>query len=397
MEGLRGLAIILVFTCHYYDIIWRDLPNQSQLLSTVGSTMLSTGGTGVDLFFVLSGFLIYGAVRKPDFVLPEFLRRRAKRIYPTFLCVFAFYLTISPFLGHVQSSSDRYASRIPTGFPGNLYYLVANLLFLPGVLSIQPLMNVAWSLSYEALFYLCLPLAIMASNFSLRNRRFRVLTILALAAGFLIANIIFPAFFYMPANLAHPSHIRAVMFFGGMVVFELLEFRAITPQRKLYLDISVLFLAVCSIAIGSFQWSSPHSSGIQVVRDHAFTACALLVGYSVLVLRTLTAGTGLAEIFSIGPLRWLGNMSYSFYLVHGLPLHAFGMVAGRLALTKLAPSVVWSIFVVAYPFVFFATTACGAALFLAVEKRLSLVRRSPKTNRAKPIGLLGEQMQVQTD
>jgi exopolysaccharide production protein ExoZ len=134
-----------------------------------------------------------------------------------------------------------------------------------------------------------------------------------------------------------------------------------------------------------------------MVREQALAAGALFVGYSVLVLRALTPGTRLAEIFSIGPLRWLGNMSYSFYLVHGLPLHAFGIAAGRLALTRLTPHVVWAIFLVAYPVVFLATAACAAILFLVVEKRVSLVSKSPKTTTVSPVALLGEPMQVQTE
>src|SRR5215469_4816738 len=50
MEGLRGVAILLVFCAHYYDIIWRDLPLHSPTLDTLGKAFLGAGGTGVDLF-----------------------------------------------------------------------------------------------------------------------------------------------------------------------------------------------------------------------------------------------------------------------------------------------------------------------------------------------------------
>src|SRR5579872_6063211 len=113
MEGLRGLAILLVFCAHYYDIIWRDLHAHSATLSTLGDALIGAGGTGVDLFFVLSGFLIYGAVLKSTFNFRKFLARRARRIYPAFLAVFALYLAISPFLHTVGSASARYSNRVP--------------------------------------------------------------------------------------------------------------------------------------------------------------------------------------------------------------------------------------------------------------------------------------------
>ena len=45
MEGLRGLAILLVFLCHYYDIVWRDLPSQSEAFSQMGRILI--GGRGL--------------------------------------------------------------------------------------------------------------------------------------------------------------------------------------------------------------------------------------------------------------------------------------------------------------------------------------------------------------
>src|SRR5689334_17402764 len=61
MEGLRGFAILLVFFCHYQDIILRHLPT-GDFLGRIGAGVMEAGGTGVDLFFVLSGMLIYRAV-----------------------------------------------------------------------------------------------------------------------------------------------------------------------------------------------------------------------------------------------------------------------------------------------------------------------------------------------
>ena len=58
MEGLRGLAILLVFLCHYKIVILDRL--SPAFSSAFFETTVQIGGTGVDLFFLLSGMLIYG-------------------------------------------------------------------------------------------------------------------------------------------------------------------------------------------------------------------------------------------------------------------------------------------------------------------------------------------------
>ena len=81
MEGLRGWAVLLVFFVHSRSAF------KGYVIPQVAASYLSdflgtVGGTGVDLFFVISGYLIYGAVIRPRFTYGRFLRRRVERIYP---------------------------------------------------------------------------------------------------------------------------------------------------------------------------------------------------------------------------------------------------------------------------------------------------------------------------
>src|SRR5215471_16328047 len=82
LDALRGIAVILVILCHY-----------SQALG-LGSAILEVGGCGVDLFFVLSGFLISGLLfaefeKTRDINVKRFLIRRAFKIYPPFYSLLA--------------------------------------------------------------------------------------------------------------------------------------------------------------------------------------------------------------------------------------------------------------------------------------------------------------------
>jgi len=382
MEGLRGVAIFLVFFAHYYDIIWRDLPLHNKTLDTLGRAMLGAGGTGVDLFFVLSGFLIYGAVRKPTLNLRKFLVRRTVRIYPAFLAVFLMYLAMSPFLHLVHESSDRYASRIHFGFLESALYVIANVAFIPGIFPVKPVMNVAWSLSYEWFFYLTLPLLILALGLRRWTRGQRCSFFLGGAVLFLTANIIFPAKFYFPSNPGRESHVEAVMFIGGILLFELIEAETMLRWNKTVVDVAAVVLgggAVLAGAISGIAKLRITAPDPQVAEIEALLSASLFIGYSMLVLGALTPGTRISAILSRRPIRWLGNMSFSFYLVHGLPLHALGIAAAHLHVGSLTPPMLWVVFAAAFPFVFLITAATSGVLFLAVEKRMSLAMPARKS------------------
>jgi peptidoglycan/LPS O-acetylase OafA/YrhL len=171
MEGLRGFAVLLVFFVHYVSTI-RPWVVPGGLLERGLALVHSLGNAGVDLFFVLSGYLIYGSlIRRPQPFFP-YLKRRVQRIYPTFTVVFVIYLVLSMvFPQH---------SKIPDGLWDALAYVLQNYLLLPGMFDIEPIITVAWSLSYEFFFYLSVPFIIYV--LSLRNwtRASRSLLIVAL-------------------------------------------------------------------------------------------------------------------------------------------------------------------------------------------------------------------------
>ncbi|HWF10354.1 MAG TPA: acyltransferase [Bryobacteraceae bacterium] len=389
MEGLRGIAILLVFLDHYYDIIWRDLPLHSPALSALGKAMLGAGGTGVALFFVLSGFLIYGAVRKPALDLRKFLVRRTQRIYPAFLAVLLIYLAMSPFLHLMHSNSDRYTSRLPDTPAGTALYVLANIAFIPGIFPVKPIMNVAWSLSYEWFFYLILPIVIMGLGLCRWQRKTRCAFFLSGALLFLIANIAFPAVFYFPGNPGRETHVEAIMFAAGILLYELVETQRMAKWNPAVVDAAAWIFGAAAIAVGAASGIAKNAltaPDARFAEIEAVLTASLFVGYFALVLAALVPGTRTARVLSARPIRWLGNMSFSFYLIHGLPLHIFGILAGRLHAGSLSGMSLWIAFAAALPFVFAGTAATSAVLFLAVEKRLSLAPHKPsvKSDRSAP-------------
>jgi exopolysaccharide production protein ExoZ len=159
MEGLRGFAVFLVFLVHYATLIKPRISAES-ITFQISNIIHSVGNVGVDLFFILSGYLIYGSLISKSQNFFKFMLRRIKRIYPTFTVVFIIYIVLS-FVFPAEN-------KIPIQALDKFIYLTQNFLLLPGIFHIEPMITVAWSLSYEIFYYLAIPL--MITLFKLRNR-----------------------------------------------------------------------------------------------------------------------------------------------------------------------------------------------------------------------------------
>ena len=292
MEGLRGFAVTLVFLQHYGV--------QAQLIGlspgpaqTMAAVFRAYGNLGVELFFVLSGYLIYGTLmrRAPSFV--GFMVRRVQRIYPTFLVVFSFALGLT-ILAPISG-------KIPPGSLQAVVYLIANVALLPGLFAITPIVTVAWSLSYEMFFYLAASALVLWAGLNRIVPRRRIAILVVSAGGFLLACCAdipdFPA--------------RMMPFFAGMLLAEGVG-RGIPPWLG-WAAPSIAFVAAVMHAVpgmvaGELCWTIAF-----------FVLCAVCF-----------RGAGIVSVWMTwAPLRWLGNMSYSYYLVHGFVVRISMIILGR--------------------------------------------------------------------
>src|SRR5262249_13825313 len=148
----RGFAVLLVFLVHYHTI-FGPFADSASVPYVVSSALEAIGHCGVDLFFVLSGYIIYGSLINRRLSYSGFLTRRVQRLYPAFICVCAIYLLLSLAIPAV--------SKIPNALGEAAIFLLENLLFLPGIFDLPVLVTVSWSLSYELFFYLTLPLLVL--------------------------------------------------------------------------------------------------------------------------------------------------------------------------------------------------------------------------------------------
>ncbi len=148
LDGVRGVAIIMVLVCHGASV----LPTDSGA-SQAWRHLLEQGAYGVDLFFVLSGYLITGILldtREDPAYFRTFYWRRALRIFPAYYCYLAIiFLVVRPL--YQRQGADPWADVSPWPY---LAYLQN---CLPGGGNGRPLLSHLWSLAVEEQFYLVWP------------------------------------------------------------------------------------------------------------------------------------------------------------------------------------------------------------------------------------------------
>lgn len=347
MEGLRGFAVFLVFLAHYATLA-RPFLEASDFFFGLKEALHAIGNTGVDLFFVLSGYLIYGSLmsRRQSFL--PFMARRIQRIYPAFTAVFLLYIVLS-FLFPAEN-------KIPSPWSDGLVYLVQNFLLLPGIFPIEPMITVAWSLSYEMFYYLVIPPVIAVLGLRERSR-------LARCAFFVAVAIVFMAW-----CAVHGGPGRLVMFIAGVLLHEAMKAPGVASPSS--------FAGTAALAVGVSATLIPSWNAATIFLGYTLQ----FLGFLVLCLACFRSpSAGLARAFAWTPLRWLGNMSYSYYLLHGLALKA-----GFLALSILLPDAglgAW-FFWGNLPLMLVLTLLPSAALFLLVERPFSL---DPQLRKQRPL------------
>ena len=358
MEGLRGFAVLLVFFVHYHALFgqWVSVDSFAYQFSLFLSNV---GQSGVDLFFVLSGYLIYGAVIAKHTNYLKFMKRRTQRIYPTFLAVFAIYLILS-FVFPAENKISREPAKA-------VLYLAQNILLLPGLFDIRPIITVAWSLSYEFFFYLLIPILVAVTRMRNWPKLHRSIFFIALA-------LLYTAFCWAGSF----PHFRLIMFISGILLYEALhsfDLGKMTNRRTEWATFLLLAITLPAIHTLSNSADLAHvwpGSGKFWSISHQL----LLFGsFFILTFTCFSSGALMKNLFSWTPLRWLGNMSYSYYLIHGLTLKGLHLVLVAVFGAGQMPILFW----IGFPFSFFFTLVSSTFLFLLVEKRFSLPQFTRKT------------------
>jgi peptidoglycan/LPS O-acetylase OafA/YrhL len=308
----------------------------------------AAGHTGVDVFFVLSGYLIYRSVLSRPTHWGSYALRRIARIYPAFLATFALYLLLIPFF-----DTD---GRVPDGPWAQAWYLTHNLLLLGGLWPFPVMINVTWSLSYEIFYYLAIPLLVGACGLR------------AWASASRCALFIGMALVWSGWCFLHGGPIRMVMFIAGMLVHEFVDRqgRSVGPWPA-FAGLLLCLLVAAAMDTGQTTGVWSMRAGLWQPVAHAWM---LFLGYGILCAHCLGhRDTWVTRPFCATPIRWLGNMSYSYYLTHALGIKAMMLALSTAGIGTPAGT---GAALLLLPAAFAASFAVPLPLFLLVERPYSL-------------------------
>ncbi len=301
LDGLRGVAILLVFIFHYGG----GLRSPHGFLRALGY-FTEAGWTGVILFFALSGFLITGSLwdsRDERDVLRNFYMRRILRIFPLYYAVVLIAIVAS--IGRGTRLAELRPVLLYAGFLQNLPGLVTTAL---QPVSPLPLFHL-WSLAVEEQFYLLWPALLLfagtrksALNLTLwivaLSELFRILTHLPVVPGDLAATL-------DPFLLTHA---------GALALGAALALALRGPKWELVERWAVPAFW-CGIAL--YLLSSWRCGNFYLSQAPQFVVGLFGVGLaSTAVLPIAMRGGATRRILGSVPLRFLGRISYGFYVLH---------------------------------------------------------------------------------
>jgi peptidoglycan/LPS O-acetylase OafA/YrhL len=288
IDGLRAVAVLAVFIFH------------------LNRQWLPGGFVGVDVFFVISGYLITSILlrdcKRNTFSVGKFYQRRIARLFPAFLTVALATLVVAFFL-----YSDRDLSMCGANLTAatlslaNMKYMWQGNYFTLSPDG-QPFLHY-WSLSVEEQFYMLFPFGFFLLYSKTPRYKTAILTFLCGAS--LLACIALTqtkstwAFFLLPT--------RAWELLAGGILANTGAPRLQSDNRTFQPSLSLVGLALIAISLFAIK-EGPTFPGYSAILPVLGTLCVLTPG---------GASNGLAErLLSTGPMVLVGRMSYSLYLWH---------------------------------------------------------------------------------
>lgn len=287
IDGLRAVAVLAVLFYH------TNIPG------------FSGGFVGVDIFFVLSGFLITSIILKDikdeKFSIAKFYERRIRRIFPALFPVIAFVLVIGAYLFDTQAFSDLGKSVTATTlFYSNILFWRESGYFAAPSLQ-KPLLH-TWSLAVEEQFYIFFPLALVFIHRYLNSRY--LLWILVATTISLLASIY--GVYYYAGSTFYLVPTRAWELLAGSILALGVLPNPSSVWLKNLLSTTGLALIIYSVGFYSEETLFP-----------GLNAIAPVLGAWLIIYSQMGGGRAIVnKILSMRPLVFIGLISYSLYLWH---------------------------------------------------------------------------------
>jgi hypothetical protein len=318
IDGLRGIAAATVVLYHFNETIARTSPHW---LPGWANAIASRGGLGVDIFFVISGFVVAFSVRDGDYspkYLGLFALRRSIRLDPPYWVMIALEIALIAFS---NALFPGLAGTIPS-----LPKVLTHLVYAQNILGYGDIVPVFWTLCFEIQFYVTF-VGLLVLGHQLRPRlsapAFRALTWSVLVT--LFASSVFLR--YAGLHVVAPSIAlyRWFEFFLGV-----LTWRVIAGKANRW----TLF-ACWATVLAAIGYSGASATDCVAVATSAF-------------IFVVAQRQALETVLSNRVLQLLGAMSYSLYLVHQPIGERCISLIVRVAGSSMQTSVAWAAFAIAW-------------------------------------------------
>lgn len=298
IDGLRSIAVLSVILFH------------------INKTLIPGGFVGVDIFFVISGFLIslniLKDIEREHFSLADFYRRRIKRIAPPMLIVVGLTLVAAQFVLLPEDAEKTAQSGLWSLLSlANVYFwLYQDTSYFAAASSEIPLLHL-WSLGIEEQFYIFWPLILMALYRPSRAKLFFCIAALIGLGSFLLGEILFSRF---PSFVYYMLPTRAgELLIGGIVAFFVL--RNLGPKVPKKVVAPMAIIGILLIGLSFFMLSEGQVfPGLRAIPPTLGTALLIFAGHC--------NSNIVSRLLALRPMVWVGLISYSAYLWHW-PLLAF--------------------------------------------------------------------------
>lgn len=311
MDGLRGIAVILVMALHIFN---RANEFTKHPVLTFISDLTTIGWIGVDIFFVLSGYLITSILlkaREKEHYFKNFYARRILRIVPLY---YATMLVV--FLVIIPIKEPEFSVKIPQLIPVQLLYL-QNWLGITAFVQTTGYLWVTWSLAIEEQFYLFWPALVyfmkrehlvkFSIGYILLSAVIRIIGVLVWAN----TSKVFHFFYYNSFSRFDE------LIFGGLLAIGLstLDYKEKIKKfaAPVFWTSTVVFIILCLIDLPNL----PHPNYLHIPLNTAgYTTLTISTAALISIFITHPESSVLRRIFRNGALEFLGKYSYAMYLFH---------------------------------------------------------------------------------
>ncbi len=319
LDGLRAVALLIIMGFHF-DVGW-----------------LKGGFFSLDIFYVLSGYLITGLLvgefrKRRRIRLSAFWLRRARRLLPALLIVLVAVTLLVRFVAAPGTYPGYRMDALSALFYfSNWWQIAASGNYFNATGAISPLTH-TWSLALEEQFYLVWPLVVLAVMHARSTFRSGVRLLLALSAAGAVASAVEMALLYHPGTnptrlyFGTDTHAQSILI-GACVacVLTLVQLRrgeegmapeAASPWARTALVTGGLIGCAVTLVI------STRVTGGSSFDYRGGFALSALAAAAVIVAAVCVPRGPIARVLATKPLVWLGTISYGAYLWH-FPVYVF--------------------------------------------------------------------------